>query len=123
VTGFVHEPGLASTLLARCLLAEYVRQQRNRLDIDASPALVRHSHHCDAVGSYFLAGGGIDAARCHDQARSGRDSWKRVIATRDPTRHLQIDQSITHAVSPQGFPQDYAQRGARHRPRDRQRGK
>ncbi len=67
----VDQPGFAGALLARGLLGQYVRQQRDRFDVDALPADVRHGDNGNSFRRKLLEALQIIAARGDDQRRPG----------------------------------------------------
>ena len=100
----VDEPGLARALLARGLLGQHIRQQRDRFDVDALPADVGHGDDGDAVGGQLLE---TCRDRCCARSRPATDvvsvGRKRKIAPRHAAGDLQIDDAVAHAVAAHRF--------------------
>ena len=118
----IDQPGFARAAVARGLLGQHIRQQRDRFDVDALPADIGHGDDGDALFRQLLEPRAIVAARGHDQGRLRvrRRKWK--IAPRDAAGDLQIDDAVAHAIAPHGFAHHDRQRRRRHRARDAQFG-
>src|SRR5262249_3572440 len=96
----VDQPSFAATLLGGGLPPWLIWQPTDGFDIDARPAQVRCRNHGYALLRFVLAFSPIEATCGHHHARRDLRRWKGMIASRDPARHLEIDDAITHAVAP-----------------------
>src|SRR5262252_5553359 len=90
----VDEPCVARALLERRLPRQHVRQQSDRLDIDATPAIIRQCDYGNALlGESFIAYP-VQRARRNHEARRYLRRRERVVTTRYAARYLQVNDAV-----------------------------
>src|SRR3954447_1307979 len=110
-----HEPSLARTRLACGLLGEHIRKQRDRLDVDTRPAILRHRNDSYAFRREALVAGDVEGARGDHDARGGSRWRKGMVAARDAARDLEVDDAVANTVPPHGLLQYDPNRPGEHR--------
>src|SRR5262249_28397289 len=99
MTVVVDEPCLFRALLARRLFRQHVGQQRDRLDIDALPAIVRNGDDGYAFGGGPLVRRDIEAMSGDPDAWARARRRKAVVSMRHSARDLQVHDAVPKAVS------------------------
>ena len=113
-------PGLIGAGLASLLLAEHIRQQRDRFDVAALPADVGDRDDGDAGAPEARIGRPRAARGDHEHRLCSLR--KGVLARRNPARNLQIDDAGIDAVAADHLAQNDLQRRIAHRRIDTQFG-
>ena len=104
----VDQPGLVGAALARRLLGEHVGQERDGLDVAASPADVGLALDRDAGPRIGL--GALAVLGRQHQRRFDRRRREGVVAPRHAARHLHIDQPVAQPVAAHQLADDEAER-------------
>src|SRR5215510_6616133 len=96
----IDEPRLLGAPLARGLFGQDVGQERDRLDVDALPAIVGQRDDGEAFRGSSLVALEVEIAGSHYDARSRARRRKGMVAARHPARDLQIDEAVADPISP-----------------------
>src|SRR5262249_8066455 len=94
VTVRVDKPGLTSALLACGLFRQYIRQQRDRFDVDALPANIGHGNNRYSFRRDLLKTFTVGAARGDDERRSRIGIWKYKISSGHTAGDLHVYDAI-----------------------------
>src|SRR5690606_4898115 len=116
----IDEPGFGGTALARLLPRKHVGQQADRLDVHPLPPVLGHRDHLHAGLRAPGVGLRIGPLRRNDERGAGTLRRKHMIARRHATRHLHIDEAVSHAIAARYLAHDQFQSRAAQRPADTQ---